>query len=479
MFRTIVLKELADSARSLRFIVGWLVMLALMVAAVLLLSEDVRRRGERQELIERSQSEYVSEYGHTNRIGYVLRPSRPPERSEVLFRGLDDEAESGSFFSDPVAKLFPQLDLLFIVSVLLSLMAVIFTYDSVCGEREDGTLRQLHTGPVSRATVILGKWVGAWIALGAPFLAVYLLVILLAAAIGGLPLGLDTALELTAIALASLVYLAFFLCLGLLVSSLVKHSGTSILILLFLWVMFVVGIPNAAPIFASQLRPIPSVNAVERQTRLLTDIIRDNRLVEEGELIVRQLREQYDIPDLAVERWWEPSSLTALGWSEEEAEEIAESYARMWSEAITRVNREQSAQANALWEELERKIEAQSELARSIALLSPTPSFSFFATDLASVGLRAEEHFHEEVGGFYEEFYDFLEERERSEEERLGRRIGANEFLDMSGRPRLTHRPEPVAARLEAGLLAAGHLVIMTLIALIAAVVAYLRYDVR
>ena len=168
-----------------------------------------------------------------------------------------------------------------------------------------------------------------------------------------------------------------------------------------------------------------------------------------------------------------------MGFSEEEAEEIVELYASMWSEAVTRVNREQTAQANALWEELERRIEAQSELARSIALLSPTPSFTFFATDLASVGLRAEEYFHEEVGEFYGEFRDFLEERERSEEERLGRRIGANEFLDMSGRPQFTHRPEPIAARLEAGLLAAGHLVIMTLIALIAAVVAYLRYDVR
>ena len=487
MFKTIVMRELMDTVRSLRFMVGWLAMLVLMIAAVFLLSDDVRQRSERVEAIERSQEEFVSKYAHTNRIGYILQPTRPPEQTEVLFRGLDNPDEDTSFFSDPVAKLFPLPDLLFIISILLSLLAVIFTYDSICGEREDGTLKLLHSMPVSRATVIFGKWLGAWIAIGIPFIAVYLFAVLLGSVFGGLQLTAERWLELGLIAGASLIYVAFFLCIGLFVSATVRQSGTSILALLFLWVVFTMVVPNVSPILASQISPLPSVNAVERQMYELQDTIRDNLLEEEVNRLRAALRDRYGIPPTITD-WSDPQSFAVMGWSEEQAKQFFAEFAAQWRALADEVNREQREKAAALWEEVERKIEEQSQLTRALALASPTPSFIFFSTDVASLGLRSEQYFRDEVGEYYRVFGEYLNERQASEEERLGRTIGSNEFLDMSNRPRYSHTPEPLAERLGAtldlGSLGsaidyAAHMVLMCIVALVLAVVAYLRYDVR
>ena len=58
------------------------------------------------------------------------------------------------------------LDLEFIVLIVLSLFAILFTYDAISGEKERGTLRLSFAGPVARHTYmtgkLLGSFLGAW-----------------------------------------------------------------------------------------------------------------------------------------------------------------------------------------------------------------------------------------------------------------------------------------------------------------------------
>ena len=462
----------------MRFTLGWLVMLVLMVAAVVLLSDDVRQRQERVDLIERSQDEYVSNYAHMNRIGYVLQLVKPPEQSEVFFRGLNDPDEAQSFFSDPLGKLFPKLDFLFIVSVLLSLLAIIFTYDAICGEREDGTLKIIHANSVSRATVIVGKWIGLWIAIGVPFIAVYFFSVLVGSLIAGFSIGPERWIELGLICVASLLYLGFFLCLGLFVSGIVRQPGTSILVLLFLWVVLTMIIPNASPVVASQIKPLPSVNDVERQAGALTDWIRDNLVDKERERIQAIYRQRYRIP-VGISDYNKEEDFLAVGWSAEQYKEFYDTYIEEMRAALRHVNEEQGAKAQALWDELERQVDEQTGLAMGISLLSPTSSFIYFGTELASVGLRAEDYFEQEASEFGSAQGDFIEQRWHSEEERQGRKISYEDFIDLSGRPRFVHKTEAVADRLAGALPFAAHFTVMMLVALILSVVAYLRYDVR
>lgn len=478
MFITLLKKELMDLFKSSRFIVGWLIVLTLMITAVFLLSGDVQQRKESLQLTEHNREKFINDYGHRNRAWYFIQPLRNPERLEVLIRGVDDPEEYSSFFSDPVKMLFPKLDLLYIVTLLLSLLAVIFTYDSVCGEREDGTLKLLHSTRISRANVILAKLTGAWLAIGIPFIGVVIMAAFFGASFGGIELNGEPAMELGLVAIASLLYIGFFLCLGLFVSSLVKHSGTSILVLLFLWVVFTLVIPNVGPILAAQIKPLPSVNSVERELQLLRTINFDKKREEAVRLMRSRLCREHGVPgeDVSLRK----DNLLRLGLSEQKIAKLYADYRRQYGEIMQRISSEIGIKARSLENEMWRKIEAQSDLARQFSLLSPTSSLTYFTTDLASVGLRAEDHFTKHSMEYLRtEYGPYLNKKQKEMEKERGRRVSWDEPYDLSDRPRFEHHSEPFEERLGATLPYLGHVAIFMLIVLLAAVLAYMRYDVR
>jgi len=63
---------------------------------------------------------------------------------------------------------FGDLDWVFIISLPLSFLALFLTYDSICGEREAGTLRLILSRPIPRSKILLGKYAGAMITIGMP-----------------------------------------------------------------------------------------------------------------------------------------------------------------------------------------------------------------------------------------------------------------------------------------------------------------------
>jgi ABC-type transport system involved in multi-copper enzyme maturation permease subunit len=479
MLLTLLLRELNDLMKSFRFAAGWLLVLVLMATAVVLLSGDVRQTSESLTETERNRNTFLTDYGHLNRSFDFVVPIRQREQTEVMFRGLDNEEEGHSFFSDPVKSLFPRLDIIYITSVLVSILAIVFTYDSVCGEREEGTLKLVHSTSVTRATVILAKWLGGWIAVSVPFLVVFMFTVSIGAFFGGLVLTAEVVTELSAIAAAAMAYIGFFLCLGLLVSSIVKHSGTSVLILLFLWVFFVLVVPNASPIAASLIKPIPSVNAVEREVELIGTHLCDKRREEELYKMLRELRREYEVP--ATLKELSLAKLRLLGWDAKKISRFSKEYQARFQEIDQRVRYEQDVKASALVSDMRRKIDAQSELARTISLLSPTSSLTYFTTDVAAVGLRAERHFQREARTFMQKDFlgQYLPKKEIELKKKTGRAYVRDDYLNMSDRPRFQHRPEPVASRLTAALPYLGHLVVCMLIVLLLAIAAYQRYDVR
>ena len=54
------------------------------------------------------------------------------------------------------------------IGYVLSLIAILFTFDSISGERERGTLRLMLANSIPRHTVLLGKFLGALISISAP-----------------------------------------------------------------------------------------------------------------------------------------------------------------------------------------------------------------------------------------------------------------------------------------------------------------------
>ncbi|MEE8583230.1 MAG: ABC transporter permease subunit [Acidobacteriota bacterium] len=59
--------------------------------------------------------------------------------------------------------------------IVLSLFAILFAYNAVSGEKEQGTLRLSFSNAVPRDSYILGKAAGSFLALAIPLLILILL----------------------------------------------------------------------------------------------------------------------------------------------------------------------------------------------------------------------------------------------------------------------------------------------------------------
>ena len=64
---------------------------------------------------------------------------------------------------------FIKIDWGFVTAIVLSFMGILFTFDSISGEQEHGTLRLMLANSVSRNAVICGKFLGAFFSIAIPF----------------------------------------------------------------------------------------------------------------------------------------------------------------------------------------------------------------------------------------------------------------------------------------------------------------------
>ena len=137
-----------------------------------------------------------------------------------------------------------KIDWAFVIGYVLSLIALLFTFDSVAGERERGTLRLMLANSVPRHTVLAGKFLGALMSMSIPFALAVLINLLVLSTSSTVYLGAEAWGRLGIIFFVALLYTCLFLALGLLVSTRVQRSAVSLVILLLTWVTLVVFMPS-------------------------------------------------------------------------------------------------------------------------------------------------------------------------------------------------------------------------------------------
>ncbi|HZS43647.1 MAG TPA: ABC transporter permease subunit [Blastocatellia bacterium] len=243
--------------------------------------------------------------------------------------------------------LFAPPDYLYIIKIILSLLALFFTYDALVGEKEMGTLKAMLSGAVPRRSVLIGKWLGASLSLVVPFIVatgigfIYLLTLR--------HLTFDTPETyriLLALATSSL-YVLVFVGLGLLISAITKTQKTAIASALSIWILLVLVIPNMSVLIAERMKPLPTL--FEHNVQLFTQ--------------ARQIEDEAERVS--------PSQFTWRG------------YGTIHDSAGPRI-RQMVAQADDAFvaERLGRD-----RFARTLARLSPASSFTYAITDLAGTGV--------------------------------------------------------------------------------------------
>ncbi|MBK6767776.1 MAG: ABC transporter permease subunit [Ardenticatenales bacterium] len=122
-----------------------------------------------------------------------------------------------------------------LVLFVVPLMGLTLGAQSLAGERERGTLATLLAQPVTRTEVLLGKFGGLALALGAALLLGFGLAGAWVAARGG---GVEAGAYAQVVAAAALLALAT-LSIGFLISSAARRTSTATAVALFVWLALV------------------------------------------------------------------------------------------------------------------------------------------------------------------------------------------------------------------------------------------------
>jgi ABC-type transport system involved in multi-copper enzyme maturation permease subunit len=183
----------------------------------------------------------------------------------------------------PLRQMFPEPDLGRIIGVLLTLIAILLSHDSIAGEREQGTLKLLLAGPVTRPRVLLAKMTSIILLMGVSLaytVALYSGTLAVLLNHDDLDL-LGRGAELAAYAAFAMLMLVVFVCAGIAASTLVRSSSVSLSICIAFWVGAVLVWPSLGPEIASALWPVPSKQAAQselfaKEAELILSELSDN-----------------------------------------------------------------------------------------------------------------------------------------------------------------------------------------------------------
>ena len=270
-----------------------------------------------------------------------------------------------------------------IISVVLSLIAILFTFDAIASEQERGTLRLTLSNSVSRGTLLASKFLAAFIAISIPFLIAALINFFLLYTSGSILLGPSEWGRLGVIVFIAFIYVSIFLALGLLISSRVNNSSTSLTVLLLIWVVWVVLLPSTLGATTSGLQPTMTSDEFNARLQSLYE-----------NLDAQYVRRRHDdkIPSREI-----PATEGTL----------------FWSKYIT----EDAKRNEQLNEEHLNAQVAQVQLARSITRVSPASSVRYTIESLAGTGFTRHIQFLAHVRRYASEFRAFLVETDRADPE--------------------------------------------------------------
>lgn len=376
MLKAIFLREMLEGLVSRRLLFISLLCCTLIPLGVLVNQRSVEQFVAHQA---RAEAEYErSMQGFSPSDQVELKVFRRKSELASFATGLDQAVPStvslrkdgvsfgmGQMLDNPVAALFGRIDLLFIVKFVLSLVAIVLSFNMICGEKEAGTLRLVLSNPVPRDALLLGKYASALLLLVGPFAVGLLLSLLILQVQGTRALaGADQWLAIALLFIVSVLFLASFLSLGLFVSTLTSRSLTAITLLLFVWAGLIAVVPQVGGVVAEMVYPVESAESFLYKKSLATQDIERQRTAE--------LRPFFNDPNY-----------------EEIRKPVALKYQAQLEGILSQMD-----------QEYENRRRTQLRIASSLAALSPVSPMTFAFTTLSGTGVLQSDHFQARLAAY-------------------------------------------------------------------------------
>lgn len=394
MLLLLIRKEIVSHVLSLRFAVTFVLFIVLIFASIYvtvnaylqdrldygarvrankdhladIMSEEDRGRGYQRLFWDEGRNHAVPP-AELSWLGQGLQPGFP---AGIHTTSWEVSSIDRGMTRNPLLGLFRSPDFVYVVSSVLSLLAILFMFDAVCGEKEAGTLRLQLSNSVPRHLLLLGKWIGGYAALLLPFLIATAGGLGYAWAQGVLTAGSDAIIRVLFVVALACIYIAVFFNISLFVSTTTGKAATSLLICLLVWVSCIVVVPNLGPVTARIIKPAPShktVNAAKRAVDQEINLKLANLTLISGEL----------------------------------------NYGSTVQADQDRLERERKDRKRKLDNYLRSRQNAQMDVARTLGRLSPAACWTYGAVALAGTGPDAYRCFQRARDSLSARFSDYVE----------------------------------------------------------------------
>ncbi len=465
MIFNIILKELKNNLTSLRFLLTLvLTLIMIIISTFIFVGQYHQKLTEFRELENKNNEQLINNSNNLSSIASQqqtihLRPTRMELISEggikhlpKMFRVSTFQIYEPEFVSteNNFMNRFTNIDWTFIIAFLLSFFAILLTYDAATGEKSDGTLRLMLSHSVSRSTVILSKYISALVTIVIPLVLGIILSLLIAALFGQVAFFSLEIAKIIFYIIAAQFYLSIFMLFGLLVTCLTKNSVTSIIILLFIWVVAAILIPNSGGKIAAKFFQIPTREQIDRQIRNKTSEISDAHTAKYEKTFWWNGNPRAE---------WVPYRCRAVNAMADARNQINHDYMNQ------RIN--------------------QIKKARSILKISPTTVFSSLSEQICTTGLDHFESFYQQIVDYRNQFRQFITEKDKADPDSPHQIYEwesspmSQKPVDLNAIPRFQEKELSLLNTIQRALSNFAILIVFNAILFVAVFVAFGRYDVR
>lgn len=401
--------------------------------------------------------------------GAIGKSAYATPSANMLLRDARDEL-------NPVYSLLNELDLGFVIQVILSLFAILYSFSAISGERERGTLKMILSNSVSRVSILVGKFVGNLIVLTVSLVIPVLLSLLLVEVLFNTALTGEEWLRVAMILLGGVLYLSLFYAIGLLISALTKRSVVSFTLCLLVWVSLVAIIPKLSVDFSRTMNDVPTPGEMEREIA----VYRHQRWQDELKLL---------------NDYTKPVMESQLG-KVYDRDLLSQATQRAQDEAFSAYMEKEEQ----LVQDYERRLRNRTANGEALSQISPASVFQTGAMRLAQTDAFLRFRFLALLQEYRKEFQNYTQNKIDNQEGYSPSRVvynlstwtdddgirrykletfGPTEKLDISDAPAFTFTQPGLLSDINAVTSAWAILAIETLIIFLAAAFAFNRYDAR
>ena len=274
--KNLIIHELQQFLYGLRFLIAIAVVLVMFVVSSITYigehKEEVKKYNELTIGQEYMLREYTSNISNVaiNTRSYQLPPRGGGFISDCGEMNIPNTLSYDAYYrigfevgvskSNPFIMPSNRINWGFIILVLFSFLAIIFSFDSVSGEKEQRTLALCLSNQVKRSHILASKFIAINVLLITLAIIGMLLALIILMLSPAVPVTIETALEI----ILFLVFVVFFTgsmtAIGMFASVMSRNSNISLLMSVSLWLLFMIAIPNFAQTIGMSLYPVEKSN---------------------------------------------------------------------------------------------------------------------------------------------------------------------------------------------------------------------------